>query len=146
MHIENALAVADAGPVEEQSLPDKLSEARIALVANRHFVLEKINLQPESRWALHAKRETWVLVLEGHGRIGAIEASKGEVVFIEDECIDIAVGPDGLEGLLAYTGPDPDLGLLAQVDDTSIIAVGSVWRASVEESPGNVHKLPEVQA
>ncbi|CAN5416242.1 class I mannose-6-phosphate isomerase [soil metagenome] len=146
LHIENALAVADAGPAERQSPLKKLSEVRSVLIENRHFVLEKIKLQPGSRWALDAKRETWMLILEGHGLIGAFDVSKGEVVFVEDERIDIEAGPDGLEGLLAYTGPDPDLGLLEQLGDRPTIAMGSALMVSAQEPPGSVLKLPEVQA
>jgi mannose-6-phosphate isomerase len=146
LHVESALTVANAGPVEHQSPSEKLNEVRTVLIANRHFVLEKIKLQPGSRWVLHAKRETWTLVLEGHGRIGAIDALKGEAVFIIDERIHIEVGPDGLEGLLAYTGPGADLGLLAQLDDTPTIATGGTLRASAQqESPGTTHKQPEAQ-
>lgn len=145
LHIENAVAIAKTGPVEEQSPPAKLSEARTTLIANRHFVLEKIKLQRGSRWLLHARRETWMLVLEGQSGIGAIDASKGEAVFVEDERIDIEVGPDGLEGLLAYTGPDPDIGLLTQLNDTSAITMGNVLRASQQEPSGRVHKQSEAQ-
>ena len=146
LHVESALAVANAGPVEHQSPSKKLNEVRTVLIANSHFVLEKIKLQPGSRWVLDAKRETWMLVLEGHARIGAIDAVKGEAVFIEDERIYIEVGSDGLEGLLAYTGPDADLGLLEQLDDTPTIATGRTLTASAQqESPGKTHKQPEAQ-
>lgn len=145
LHVENAVAAAKAGPVEEQSPPVKLSEARTALITNRHFVLEKIKLQPGSRWLLHARRETWMLVLEGQGGIGAIDASKGEAVFAEDVRIDIEAGPDGFEGLLAYTGPDPDIGLLTQLNDTSAVVMGNVLGASQQEPPGRGHKQSEVQ-
>lgn len=146
LHVESALAVANTGPVEHQSPSKKLNEVRTVLIANSHFVLEKIKLRPVSRWVLDAKRETWMLVLEGHGRIGAIDAVKGEAVFIKDERIYIEVGSDGLEGLLAYTGPDADLGLLAQLDDTPTIATGRTLRASAQqESPGTTHKQPEAQ-
>lgn len=145
LHVENALAAIDPGPVEHQSPSEKLSEGRTVLIANRHFVLEKIKLQPGSQWGLHAKRETWILILDGHGLIGAFDVSKGEVVFVEDERIDIEVGPDGIEGLLAYTGPDPDLGLLA-LGDARTIAVRGALRASIQqEPPGHTHKQPEAQ-
>ena len=74
-----------------------------------------------------------------------IDASKGEVVFVEDEHIDIEVGQDGLEGLLAYTGQDPDIGLLMQLSDQAAVATGDVLRASQQQPPGRVHKQSEAQ-
>jgi hypothetical protein len=53
--------------------------------ADPQFVLERIDLAPQSNWELHAEHETWVLVL----------------------CANIEVGVTGLKGLLAYLGPEP---------------------------------------
>lgn len=146
LHVEYALAVSDAGPVEEQSPPKRLSDSRIALAANRYFVLEKISLPPGSRWALHARRETWMLVLEGSGSIGATDVSRSKAMFVEAECIDIDVGSDGLEGLLAYIGPDPDLDLLVELSDTTTVGGRGALQASPEqEPPGDAHRQPEVQ-
>lgn len=147
LHVENALAVADLGPAEEQSPPEELSDSRTALIASQYFVLEKISLPPGSRWALHAKRETWMLVLEGGGRIGITDVSMGDVMFVEAERVDIQVGPDGLDGLLAYPGPDPDLGLLEELSSTTTVATSGALQAPAEQGPpGDVHKQPEVQA
>lgn len=147
LHVENALAVADLGPAEEQSPPEELSDSRTALIASRYFVLEKISLPPGSRWALHARRETWMLVLEGGGRIGITDVSMGDVMFVEAERVDIQVGPDGLDGLLAYPGPDPDLGLLEELSSTTTVATSGALQAPAEQGPpGDVHKQPEVQA
>lgn len=146
LHIENALAVADKGPAEEQSPPKKLSDSRAALIANRFFVLEKVSLPPGSRWALHAKRETWMLVLEGGGCIGVTDASKGDAMFVEAERVDIDVGSDGLEGLLAYLGPDPDMDLLVELSNTTTVAVSGALQAPTEQGPpGNARKQPEVR-
>jgi len=147
LHVENALAVADLGPAEEQSPPEELSDSRTALIASQYFVLEKISLPPGSRWALHARRETWMLVLEGGGRIGITDVSMGDVMFVEAERVDIQVGPDGLDGLLAYPGPDPDLGLLEELSSTTTVATSGALQAPAEQGPpGDVHKQPEVQA
>lgn len=146
LHVENALAVADTGPVEEQSPPKQLSDSRTALIANRYFVLEKISLPPSSLWALRARRETWMLVLEGGGCIGVTGVSKGEVMFVEAECVDIDVGSDGLEVLLGYIGPDPDRDLLKELSNTTTVAVSGALRAPAEQGPpGHVRKQPEVR-
>ena len=112
LHVDNAVAAARAGPVERQSGPRRLTTARTLLVASPHFVLERVELAPESIWELRAKPETWALVVEGHARIGQINAVAGEAIFLEDVCARIEVGADGLTGLLAYPTAEPTPGLL----------------------------------
>ena len=65
LHEDSAVAVADAGPVQAQAVPRRLTAARTALIASPHFVLERIDLPANSNWSLDAKRETWILVIEG---------------------------------------------------------------------------------
>ncbi len=87
-----------------------------------------------------------MLVLNGDGHIGVAEVSKGEAMFVEAECVDIDVRSDGLEGLLAYIGPDPDPGLLVELSNTTTVAVSGALRAPTEQGPpGNVRKQPEVR-
>ena len=112
IHVENAVAAATAGPAEHQLSPSPLSDARSVLVASPHFILERIDLPPNSNWELHAEHETWVLVIEGHARIGLMNAFVGEAVFVEEDHARLEVGSDGLKGLLAYLGPKPDPALL----------------------------------
>jgi mannose-6-phosphate isomerase len=146
LHIENALAVAHMGPAEAQSPPEKLSDSRIALIANRHFVLEKISLPPSSRWGLHVRRETWIFVLGGGGCIGMTDVLQGDVMFAEAERVDIDVGLDGLDGLLAYAGPDPDWGLLEELSSIPIVAISGALRAPAEQGPpGDLQEQREVQ-
>ena len=110
LHIENAVAVATAGPREVQTPPERLSDARLVLTVNRYFALEQIDLAPGSVWNLDAPRETWVLAIEGHAELGLIRLSPGDVVFLEADHAEIAVGRDGFKALLAYPGPtvNPD--------------------------------------
>ena len=106
LHIENAVAVATAGPRERQSPPERLSHARMALTVNPHFALERIDLDPGSVWMLDAPKETWVLAIEGHAQLGSTRLSLGEAVFLEADHAEIEVGADGLKALLAYSGPN----------------------------------------
>jgi mannose-6-phosphate isomerase len=112
LHEDSAVAVSDAGPVHVQPSPHHLSAARTVLVANPHFVLEHVDLSAGSNWTLDADQETWILAIEGHARIGLIEASVGDAVFVEAERAGIDAGPDGLSCLIAYPGPDPVSSLL----------------------------------
>ena len=116
IHVDNAVAAANAGPAECQSIPSRLSDARSVLVASPHFVLEHIDLPPNSTWKLDAEQETWVLVIEGHVQVGLMNAFVGEAIFVQADHTNLKVGTRGLKGLLAYMGPKPNLGLLQKLD------------------------------
>src|SRR5882757_9782270 len=120
LHQERAVAVSDAGPAQTQSAPRHLTAARTALISNPHFVLERIDLQANSNWALNADRETWILVIEGGARIGLIAASVGDAVFAEADRAGIEAGPDGMSCLIAYPGPDPTMPLLQESEAQTI--------------------------
>ncbi|MDA9534093.1 class I mannose-6-phosphate isomerase [Bradyrhizobium sp. CCBAU 25338] len=112
LHEDDAVAASDAGPLRPQSAPRRLADARRVLVASPQFVLERIDLQPNSHWALETDRETWILVIEGRGRIGRTNATMGDAIFVEADSAGIEVGPNGMGGLVAYPGPDPLVSLL----------------------------------
>jgi mannose-6-phosphate isomerase len=138
LHEESAVAVSDAGPVQNQSPPQRLTAARTALIANPHFVIERIDLPANSKWALDAKRETWILVIEGRAQIGAAKMSVGDAVFIETDHTGIAVGPDGMSGLIAYPGPDPVIGLLQDAGEriAEFAGASAVHRQKPNETVG----------
>lgn len=119
IHLDSAVAAANAGPAECQSVARRLTDARSLLVASPHFVLEHIDLPPNSNWELHAEQETWVLVVEGHAQIGLMNAFVGEAIFVEADRASLKAGPRGLKGLLAYLGPKPDPSLLQNLDRQS---------------------------
>lgn len=112
LHEDSAVAVSNAGPIQAQAAPRRLTAVRTVLVASPHFVLERINLPASSNWTLDADRETWMLVIEGHARVGLTNMTIGDAVFAEADRAGIEVGPDGMSGLLAYPGPDPVVALL----------------------------------
>ena len=116
IHVDNAVAAANPGPAACQSAPRRLTDARSLLVASPYFVLERIDLPPNSNWALNAERETWLLVVEGHAQIGLVNAFVGEAIFVEADHASLKVGSRGLKGLLAYLGPTPIPGLLQNLD------------------------------
>jgi mannose-6-phosphate isomerase len=124
LHEESAVAVSDAGPAQTQAVARRLSDERWALIASPHFVLERINLPANSTWALTADKETWMLVIEGHARIGATNTTVGDVIFVEADHAIIEVGPDGISGLIAYPGPDPILSLLQEAGEQMTKSAG----------------------
>ena len=112
LHIDQAIAVAIAGPAQVQQGPRPLSSLRTLLVSSPYFILERIEFAPNSTWSLNAGPETWLFVLSGRGQAGSLELVRGDAVFAQSDTIGIATGEIGLECLVAYIGescPDPDL-------------------------------------
>jgi len=104
LHVESAIAVADAGPVELQGPPEPLSNERTVLISDPHFVLEKIDLPPNSMWRADVETETWLLVLRGGAQMGQFSVTVGDAIFTEFDRIEIDTGLDGLVCLVAHTG------------------------------------------
>jgi len=121
LHIDNAVAVAVAGPAAFHVPPVQLSGARTVLVSNRHFTIEKFDLPPDSNWRLGSDSETWMLVLAGSGTTADFSVTIGAAVYLESDRADIGTGTAGLTGLLAYTGRGlaPDLQRRVGLADTT---------------------------
>ena len=115
LHVENAIAVAVAGPVECQERSRQLTAERQILVSNQHFVFERINLAPNSSWRMDAERETWLLVLDGSAIAGAFDIGTGDVLFAQSDRVDIHSGATGMAGLAAYTGGGPIVNFLERL-------------------------------
>ncbi len=107
LHIERAIAVANAGPARFRVRPNRFSDQRTLLVSGPHFVLERIDLPPNSTWCLEAKRETWLLVLSGGAVAGSFDVAAADAVFAQSDRVDIHAGKIGMVGLVAYTGVGP---------------------------------------
>jgi mannose-6-phosphate isomerase len=112
LHADEAVAAADGERVARQAPQRRLSAERTLLIADRHFVFERIELAPGSDWELFAATESWLLVLEGRAWIGALEAGQSEAIFLEAESVRIRVRSMGLQCLLAYVGAKPNPNLL----------------------------------
>jgi len=111
LHVDHAVAAADRTPTPRGSHAKRLTESRSLLTAGPHFVLERLDLAPNSSWEFHSERESWFLVIAGNGQIETSGARIGDAFFIEADRARIDVGADGMSGLAAYLGPDvlPDL-------------------------------------
>jgi mannose-6-phosphate isomerase len=111
IHVDAAVAASNADRAERQPPLRKLTAARTLLVASPHFVLERLELRPESVWKLDATGETWLFILTGRAWVGAIDVQAGSAVFLEADGTRVDVGSDGLEILVAYAGAAfaPDL-------------------------------------
>ena len=107
LHVENAVAAADPGPAHVQGHPNQLTDERTLLISSPYFVLERIELQPDSTWRLDGERETWFLVLSGDARANSFDMSTGDALFMQSDSVSLHAGSTGLVGLVAYTGEDP---------------------------------------
>jgi mannose-6-phosphate isomerase len=105
LHVDQAVAAAEAGPAAVQPPPLRYSDARTVLINDPHLILEHIALPRNSTWDFRPTRETWLFVVTGSARIGAFDIAIGECVFAADESFHINAGLSGLEALVAYPGP-----------------------------------------
>jgi mannose-6-phosphate isomerase len=119
LHIERAMAVANAGPAPFRVRPNRFTDQRVLLVSGPHFVLERIDLSANSTWCLEAKRETWLLLLRGNAVAGSLEVSATDAVFAQSDRIAIRAGGTGMIGLVAYTGVGPVPHLLQRAAQSS---------------------------
>jgi mannose-6-phosphate isomerase len=150
LHAENAVAVAQAGIAQHQPSSQRLTEARTTLIVSPHFVLEKIELLPNSSWMLTAERETWILVLSGDARIGLTHAVLGDAIFVDAERTGIEVGADGMTGLLTYLGPNSDPGLLEHTAGANatnhVSSLASIQSSSIQSMTAGPMRSKEQEA
>jgi mannose-6-phosphate isomerase len=145
LHIADAVAMADAGPADGSVKPKRLTDERTLLVSNPHFVLEQIELPPGSAIRLDADRETWLLVVSGSGRAGTLDVAAGDAVFAQSDTVDIHAGPEGMAGLVAYTGVSGPVPHLLQsaaqpsVAETAPLADGQVPTSSIHTRADPAH-------
>ena len=115
LHVEQAVAVANAGVAPAGSLPRPLGPGRTLLVTSPHFILEKFDAPARSKWTVGAQQEIWLLVLKGHARVGLMNALVGEAVFLEKEATTLKAGTAGVQALVAYKAREPDMLMLRPV-------------------------------
>ncbi len=142
LHAINAVAAATLAPAGCDPAPRPLNDARTVLVANPHFVLERIELAPHSAWTLSAEQETWVLVLAGNALIDGMDASIGQAFFLEAASATLRAGTQGLKGLVAYVGaePRPDL-LQERTVSSAVTATSQMSRESFgNAAPTGLHR------
>ena len=119
LQVDEAVAAADPQPLRSPVNPTRVTAERMALVASRHFVLERVHLQKASSWALVAEPETWILVLDGQAAIGLTTVSIGQAIFVGGDRSSIEVGADGLTALIAYPASRPIVSLLQRLCEPS---------------------------
>jgi len=114
LHVSDAVAVARAEPADAHGVPERLTDARTLLIACPDFVLERIDLPPDSAWELNIIGETWLLVLNGHAQVAGVNANANAAIFLEADHASVEPGPSGLSGLVAYVATETRSNLLAR--------------------------------
>lgn len=104
LHVERGLAAAKIGPATSQVPPRRLSDERLLLIANEHFVFERVDLPPGSIWRLEAEHETWLVMLSGSAIAGPFDLAVGEAILADFASVSICVGRRGMRCLIAYVG------------------------------------------
>ncbi|MEP7241408.1 MAG: class I mannose-6-phosphate isomerase [Devosia sp.] len=112
LQIDAAVGSAVPCPAAPQIAPERLTEARLVLARSDYFVLEQVQLAPNSYWEIDAESETWLLIVEGEAKFEALRAMSGEAVFIEGQSARVTTGPRGAIVLMAYVAKEPNLELL----------------------------------
>jgi mannose-6-phosphate isomerase len=107
IHLDSAVGASVAGPAMAQRQAVRLSDARNVLVQSAYFVLEEIDLMPDSHWEIDATSETWVLLLEGEAEFDLAPIVSGEAMFMEGHRATVRTGRRGVRGLMAYVASAP---------------------------------------
>jgi len=134
LHFESAIAVANTGPAHFQIRPNRLTDERTLLVSGPHFVLERIDLTPNSAWCLEAKRETWMLILNGGGTAGPLDVAATDAVFAQSDRVEVHAGPSGMVALAAYTGVGSVSHLLRRLKPAAVTEAGRSQQPLVSPS------------
>ena len=138
LHVEHAIAAADAGPADLHVLPTRLSDTRTLLIVNAYFMFEKIELAANSAWCLEARQETWLLVVDGNARAGSFNLATGDVVFAQADRVSLHVGPAGMVGLVGYAGGEQAPHLLQRLEQSGAIDSISLPQAKTIPSNGRL--------
>jgi mannose-6-phosphate isomerase len=112
LHVDSAMAVARRGPPGDLPEARRLTDARTLLASCPYFVLERIDLIPDSEWKIDAPEETWLLALEGEAGVGPFKLAIGEALFLEADKAIIKTGAARFSGIVAYPGSEPRRDLL----------------------------------
>ncbi|MEO8595100.1 MAG: class I mannose-6-phosphate isomerase [Candidatus Solibacter sp.] len=85
LHVEKAIPICDLGVHPGASRALKVAEGRDELVRSKHFVTERVALQPHQLLLPEPKRAQLWIVLEGEAEIGGELVGAGEVWLLPDE-------------------------------------------------------------
>ena len=102
LHLEEAIAVADARPFVAEAGPHVLSDGREILAEGPAFVLERWRGAASGALQAGGGRPVWLVPVEGHGTIGGEPLEAGTAWLAEGE-VELRI-ESGSDLLVAYPG------------------------------------------
>ncbi len=109
LHVDAAVAVADAAPWQAAPGPRPLGDGRTAMVEGPSFVIERVRAGGQARLQPVAGRPVTLVIIEGNGRIDGQRCAGGEVWCVEAGC-EVAFDRPG-DMLVTYPGAGIAAGL-----------------------------------
>ena len=91
LHVDKAVPLCDLGVHPGPSRPRRLSEGREELVRSKHFVTERVTLQPGHAFIPEPQNSQLWICLEGKSEIGDESVQAGEVWLLPEEGAQPAV-------------------------------------------------------
>jgi mannose-6-phosphate isomerase len=144
LHLDAGVGASKLGPAPPQAVPSRLSEAREVMAVSRYFVLERIELAPNSQWAIEAVSETWMLVLEGEATFDQMPVAAGAAIFLDDQRATVRTGDRAAKGLMAYVASRPIEGLLQSRNGIPIEVIAARFpELGLTRPPGDAATQPE---
>lgn len=135
LHVDRAAAASQINPTRVQSLPSKLSDDRLLLLAGTFFTWEKISLPPLTSRNIQITGESWILVISGEATIRDIQATVGDSVYAVDDRLCVRAGSAGMTALIAYVGASPEI--------VSSTGDWGIRRKKVHGESTNMSNLPQ---
>lgn len=115
IHVDQAVAATDLGPVTQQEAPVNLTDSRTQLISCPFFTLEHVAVPPNSNWELNIDCECWVMIIAGGATFGTTHVNVGGALLSQTSQTNIAVDSSGLRALIAYADAQPVRDLLTDL-------------------------------
>jgi mannose-6-phosphate isomerase len=119
LHIDGAVGSSLPSQSVKRTDPVILSESRRVMAQSPHFVLEEVELTPDSYFEIDALGEVWVLIIVGEVAFDLTRLQVGEAMFLHGHRAGLRTTEKGAKALIAYVANEPLLGLLRGRNGTS---------------------------
>ncbi len=137
LHPADGAAATHLGVAAPQVIPKSLSKERLLLVANEHFVFERIVLAPDANWQFEAERETWLMVIRGAAVADSLDLVQGDAIFARGQKVQLQAGDTGAACLVACTGSGGPISMLLE----RLAAAPGTNRTHFENAPTSLRPI-----
>lgn len=105
LDIENAIAVADAGPPASAAAARVIDQRRTVLVDSPMLVIERLDVRAGEHLQLCAEGETWVMTIRGSLKLDEQDLPVGEVAYLSRGSVHLRPNGADAVALVSYPGP-----------------------------------------